>query len=470
MSARDVLITGIGLVSSLGEGAERHWQLFTGGAEPVVDRERFAPYMVHPLPAIDWGLQIAKRGDQRQMETWQRLGTYAAGLALDDAGAKGDEALCGEMDMIVAAGGGERDVAVDSSILAASETEADAGVAINRILTTDLRPTLFLAQLSNLLAGNISIVHKVTGSSRTFMGEEGAGIAAVETAAARIRAGQSSIALVGGAYQTEHPDMLLGYELGGHLHRGAWKPVWQRGRTRGRRRRHRLGRRLPGARIARACREARPHGLCAAGRVSARRHAPRRRLHAGAIGAAIDALAPAAGDLLTISGAIGRACGDRGRDRGAGRAARSRRARLFLADRAHEGGAVPLRRRARRAGRTQRRAPAPFDAEREPFGERPAPRSPPRSATGARKGSRSSPGRSERTMTRHVDHLGRPIVAVTGIGIVTSLGVGKAVNWAALTAGRSGIHAITRFPSSTSTRRSPAPSTSCRRATAAPER
>jgi 3-oxoacyl-[acyl-carrier-protein] synthase II len=44
------------------------------------------------------------------------------------------------------------------------------------------------------------------------------------------------------------------------------------------------------------------------------------------------------------------------------------------------------------------------------------------------------------------DSLGRPIVAVTGMGIVTSLGVGKQENWAALTAGRSGIHAITRFP------------------------
>ena len=85
---------------------------------------------------------------------------------------------------------------------------------LNEKLTTELRPTLFLAQLSNLLAGNISIVHKVTGSSRTFMGEEGAGVAAVETAAARIRSGQSTHALVGGAFQTEHPDMLLGYELG----------------------------------------------------------------------------------------------------------------------------------------------------------------------------------------------------------------------------------------------------------------
>jgi 3-oxoacyl-[acyl-carrier-protein] synthase II len=49
-------------------------------------------------------------------------------------------------------------------------------------------------------------------------------------------------------------------------------------------------------------------------------------------------------------------------------------------------------------------------------------------------------------MTRTTDHLGRPVVAVTGIGIVTSLGVGKKHNWEALTAGRSGIHEIGRFP------------------------
>ncbi|TIW19035.1 MAG: beta-ketoacyl-ACP synthase, partial [Mesorhizobium sp.] len=136
--------------------------------------------------------------------------------------------LCATMDMVVAAGGGERDEAVDAAILAASESRNDRDVLLNEKLTTELRPTLFLAQLSNLLAGNISIVHKVTGSSRTFMGEEGAGVAAVETAAARIRSGQSTHVLVGGAFQTEHSDMLLGYELAGYLHRGNWKPVWQR--------------------------------------------------------------------------------------------------------------------------------------------------------------------------------------------------------------------------------------------------
>jgi 3-oxoacyl-[acyl-carrier-protein] synthase II len=44
------------------------------------------------------------------------------------------------------------------------------------------------------------------------------------------------------------------------------------------------------------------------------------------------------------------------------------------------------------------------------------------------------------------DTQGRPLVAVTGLGIVTSLGQGVAENWNALTAGRSGIRAIRRFP------------------------
>ncbi len=234
MNPRDVVITGIGLVSSLGEGTEAHWNAISSGpVKPRIDADRFAPYSVHPLPEIDWNLQIAKRGDQRQMEPWQRIGTYTAGLALDDAGIKGNDALCATMDMIVAAGGGERDSAVDEAILAASERRNDRGVLLNEKLTTELRPTLFLAQLSNLLAGNISIVHKVTGSSMTFMGEEGAGVAAIDTAAERIRSGQSTHALVGAAYNAEHPDMLLAYELGGKLHRGPWKPVWDRGASAG---------------------------------------------------------------------------------------------------------------------------------------------------------------------------------------------------------------------------------------------
>jgi 3-oxoacyl-[acyl-carrier-protein] synthase II len=49
-------------------------------------------------------------------------------------------------------------------------------------------------------------------------------------------------------------------------------------------------------------------------------------------------------------------------------------------------------------------------------------------------------------MTAPRDKSGRPIVVVTGMGVVTSLGAGKADNWAKLTAGESGIRTVTRFP------------------------
>jgi 3-oxoacyl-[acyl-carrier-protein] synthase II len=49
-------------------------------------------------------------------------------------------------------------------------------------------------------------------------------------------------------------------------------------------------------------------------------------------------------------------------------------------------------------------------------------------------------------MTAPRDKFGRPIVVVTGMGIVTSLGAGKTDNWTRLTAGESGIRTVTRFP------------------------
>ena len=223
----EVLITGIGLVTSLAEGAAAHRSLIAepGGVAPVVDAERFAPYPVHPLVAIELARQIPKNSDQRQMEGWQRLGVYAAGLALDDAGIKGDASLLAETHLVVAAGSGERDTAVDGKVLAAMSPETNTGLLAKDALPSALRPTLFLAQLSNLLAGNISIVHHVTASSRTFIGEEMAGYAAIENAHRRIASGQIDCCLVGGALNAERQDLLLGYELGRNLWRGGFAPV-----------------------------------------------------------------------------------------------------------------------------------------------------------------------------------------------------------------------------------------------------
>lgn len=227
----DVWITGIGLVSSLGDGAEAHWTHLRAGGGPVTAPSTHLPYDIHPIVDLDYASHIPRRGDQRQMGPWQRLGTYAAGQALADAGIGGNPDYCRKTNMVVAAGGGERDLDLDNEILAAlngPDAPNDADAYLNTAMMDGLRPTLFLAQLPNLLAGNISIVHKITGSSRTFMGEEPAGVSAVEVAFGRIQAGQGELFLVGGANNADRAEMLLLLELANKAWPGAAVPLWAR--------------------------------------------------------------------------------------------------------------------------------------------------------------------------------------------------------------------------------------------------
>jgi 3-oxoacyl-[acyl-carrier-protein] synthase II len=226
---REVWITGVGLLTCLGEGVETAWEHLERGDPPPYDDKSFAPYIVHQLPPMSFDKQVPKKSDQRQMEMWQRVGVYSAGLALTDAAIAGNAELLDHTDMIVAAGGGERDIAVDTAIMAGVRKTNQPGAFLNERLMSDLRPTLFLAQLPNLLAGNISLVHGVVGSSRTFMGEESAGVDAVRVAQARIAAGQSELTLVGGAYHGTRWDVLLAFELGGVVLKDKFAPVWDRG-------------------------------------------------------------------------------------------------------------------------------------------------------------------------------------------------------------------------------------------------
>ncbi len=124
-------ITGIGIVSSLGEGARR---ALAEARNAAPSRRRRRPS--RPTSFIRWrrsnfDKQIPKKGDQRQMEPWQRIGTYAAGLALDSAGVKGKTDILSRMDMIVAAGGGERDLRSTARDVAAGADKAASRTPIS---------------------------------------------------------------------------------------------------------------------------------------------------------------------------------------------------------------------------------------------------------------------------------------------------------------------------------------------------
>jgi 3-oxoacyl-[acyl-carrier-protein] synthase II len=230
VAAREIWVTGCGLVSALGEGDAAHWQRLNDPATPaaVADTQSFAPFIVYPMAPLDLDRHIPKKGDQRAMGPLMHYGVYAAGMALAQSGVAGNEALLHATHLIAAAGGGERDMELDEQILTQLENDPDAMVRLNQQLADGLRPTLFLAQLPNLFAGNISLVHGVAGSSRTFMGEESAGIDTVRIAAERIAAGQGDLFLVGSAFNASRRDQLLTYQSAGVLMTGPLAGLWRR--------------------------------------------------------------------------------------------------------------------------------------------------------------------------------------------------------------------------------------------------
>ena len=216
--AREAWITGIGIVSCLGEGSTRIGRLCPKA------RSRRTPKASRPMSCTASRRSISTSRSRKRATSarWSRGSASAPmrpGSRSTAPGVKGNAELLARMDMIVAAGGGERDAQGRRRDPGGRRRQAAKSrtAFLNERLMNDLRPTLFLAQLSNLLAGNISIVHGVTGSSRTFMGEEAAGVDAVRVALARIAAGQSDIALVGGAYNAERWEVMLHFALGRRL-------------------------------------------------------------------------------------------------------------------------------------------------------------------------------------------------------------------------------------------------------------
>lgn len=230
---REVVITGQGLLSPLGEGLEATWAGLNDKAAVAAAGKTgvVPPFTVFPMPmpgTVD--KYVPKRGDQRAMGPFMLYGCVAAGMAMEQAGLLGNQDLLKQINLMVGVGGGERDEAVDEAILAALNGTTDGNLLAEQ-LQTELRPTLFLAQLPNLFAGNISIVLGVSGSSRTFMGEEPAGVDAVRVAFERIQAGQADLFLVGSAFNASRQDIALLFQAGGYLMDGPAQPFWQRPRA-----------------------------------------------------------------------------------------------------------------------------------------------------------------------------------------------------------------------------------------------
>jgi 3-oxoacyl-[acyl-carrier-protein] synthase II len=65
---RETWITGIGILSCLGEGPKAHWQALADG-KVRFDTASYPPYIVHPLPAMSFDAQIPTKATSAK---WSR--------------------------------------------------------------------------------------------------------------------------------------------------------------------------------------------------------------------------------------------------------------------------------------------------------------------------------------------------------------------------------------------------------------
>lgn len=221
----DILITGYGW--SGGEAGAVLQQVVGGGAPLEGHDANALPLRYRPMGPLDLERAIPQRADRRAMGPSMHAGVCAAGKALEMAGLTGDGAALAETDLITACRCPERDEEGDEEILAAG-LQDENGSSLNGALMSNIRPSLFLAQLPNILSANISIVHGVVGTSQTLLGEEMAGAQAIATAFRRVASGRAKRVLVGGA-SAANPVMLGCFAAGGLVGEGEPGETWNGG-------------------------------------------------------------------------------------------------------------------------------------------------------------------------------------------------------------------------------------------------
>ena len=305
---------------------------------------------------------------------------------------------------------------------------------------SDLRPTLFLAQLPNLVAGNISIVHGIVGSSRTFIGEESAGVDARARGACPHRSRAKRHHPGRRSLQCRTPRHRPELRAGRRPAAAPFRSVWDRGPRGGialgslgaflvlEAREHADERGAePLARLTHVTSGRNPAGTGRRGG-GAGWHVDRDRTARSGRGAAAvmsgaSGAEPATTEEKTFLATRGLPVRATGTHIGQGIEAQ------FLANLAIGCRDAAARERCSRRreraipGRRQRAGVAGGGHQRRTLAWR--------GRGSGRTGREGTGGGGWRRATR----MGRPVVVVTGMGIVTSLGTGKDENWTKLTAG-----------------------------------
>jgi 3-oxoacyl-[acyl-carrier-protein] synthase II len=215
VSPRDIVITGVGVVSPSGIGCEPFWQSLatgTSGIRPIdcFDASSLSVRFGGQIPDFDPRQYVRPRKSLKVMSREIQLGFAAADLAVADAGIAVGAV---EPDRFGVVFGADM-IYVDLEDLEGTYRQAVRDGRFDfsrwaRAIQEELHPLWLLKHLPNMTASHIAIAQDARGPNNTIVLGDVSSLLAVVEAASVIRRGWADVMLAGGTGCRLHPTALV---------------------------------------------------------------------------------------------------------------------------------------------------------------------------------------------------------------------------------------------------------------------
>jgi 3-oxoacyl-[acyl-carrier-protein] synthase II len=208
---RRVVVTGMGVVSPLGLGAEHVWRRLINGESGIAaiqsfDTSDLTAKIAGQVPAgqrAEGGLDLAEWipvKDLKKMDRFIHLGLVAAIQAVEDSGwqPESEEDRCATGVMIGSGIGGLQSI-------------YDASIQVHEGKARRLSPFFIPSALINLISGQVSIKYGFKGPNHSVVTACATGVHAIGDAARMVAFGDADVMLAGGAEAAVCPLGIAGF-------------------------------------------------------------------------------------------------------------------------------------------------------------------------------------------------------------------------------------------------------------------
>ncbi|HUO83144.1 MAG TPA: beta-ketoacyl-ACP synthase II [Gammaproteobacteria bacterium] len=204
MSKRRVVITGLGIVSPVGNSVDTAWSALIAGRSGIgpitrFDPAKFSTRIAGSVRDLDVSAYVSPK-DARKMDPFIHYGMVAAGQAIDDSGIE------------VAEGNAHRiGVAIGSGIGGIDTIEHNYAKYLENGSPRKISPFFVPGSIINMISGHVSIRYGITGPNLALVTACTTGTHSIGIAARTIAYGDADVMVAGGAEMATTPLALGGF-------------------------------------------------------------------------------------------------------------------------------------------------------------------------------------------------------------------------------------------------------------------